>query len=71
MCYTRQRTQRSSFKRRKLFEHRSISASAGCTYGEGISNSLKFGGLKIETSEAHANLNGGWLSVMLCAPTKI
>ena len=59
MCYTRQRTQRSSFKRRKLFERRSISASAGFIYGEGIPNSPKFGGLKIETSEAHASLNGG------------
>ncbi|XP_020274364.1 telomere repeat-binding protein 5-like isoform X2 [Asparagus officinalis] len=58
MCYTRQRTQRSSFKRRKLFQRRSVSASAGGIYGEGITKSPKFGGIKIEASDALASLKG-------------
>nr|CAD1828683.1 unnamed protein product [Ananas comosus var. bracteatus] len=39
MCYTRQRTQRTLFKRRRLFDHCSISSSGEEIFREGISNS--------------------------------
>lgn len=38
MCYTRQRTQRSYFKRRKLFERSSVSASNGGFFRMKVSN---------------------------------
>lgn len=55
---TRKRTQRSSFKRRKLFEHCAVSTSTGGIYGENAPNPLKFRGIKIEAAEAHAGLDG-------------
>ncbi|XP_020267619.1 telomere repeat-binding protein 5-like isoform X2 [Asparagus officinalis] len=63
MCYTRQRTQRSPFKRRKLFEHRPISVAVGGIYGEGIPKSAKFGGLQIERNDGHAISKSSYDSV--------
>ncbi|KAJ6792491.1 telomere repeat-binding protein 2-like isoform X1 [Iris pallida] len=57
LCYTRQRTQRCSFKRRKLFERRSVSASNLDIYNEGVSISPKLGGIKMETSDPHASFS--------------
>ncbi|KAJ6806844.1 telomere repeat-binding protein 2-like isoform X1 [Iris pallida] len=55
LCYTREKTERCSFKRRKLFERRSISASNLDIYDEGVSP--KLGCIKMEASDKHANLN--------------
>ncbi|CAL9777263.1 unnamed protein product [Musa acuminata subsp. burmannicoides] len=58
MCYTRQRTQRSSFKRRKLFYNCSVSASDGGIYSEGVSNICEKGRIKLETNDLHATWFG-------------
>ncbi|XP_008784600.2 telomere repeat-binding protein 2 [Phoenix dactylifera] len=58
MPCTRQRTQRSSFKRRKLFERCSISASDGGIFRDGISNPPGKGGIKLEASDSPATLHG-------------
>ncbi|THU70072.1 hypothetical protein C4D60_Mb08t21190 [Musa balbisiana] len=58
MCYTRQRTQRSSFKRRKLFYNCSVSASDGGVYNEGVSNIREKGRIKLETDDLHATWFG-------------
>ncbi|KAJ6832713.1 telomere repeat-binding protein 2-like isoform X1 [Iris pallida] len=57
LCYTRQRTQRCSFKRRKLFERRSVSASNLDIYNEGVSLSPRLDCIKMETSDPHASLS--------------
>lgn len=51
MCYTRQRVQRSSFKRRKVFGGCSIPASKGVSSKEGIF-SLGKGAFKTEVSDS-------------------
>ncbi|XP_038985279.1 telomere-binding protein 1-like [Phoenix dactylifera] len=58
MSCTRQRTQRSSFKRRKLFERCSMSASDGGIFREGISNPPGKGGIKVEASDSPVTLHG-------------
>ncbi|KAG1371713.1 telomere repeat-binding protein 2 [Cocos nucifera] len=58
MSCTRQRTQRSSFKRRKLFERFSISASDGGIFREGISNPPGKGGIKVEARHSAVTLHG-------------
>nr|XP_010937605.1 telomere repeat-binding protein 2 isoform X2 [Elaeis guineensis] len=58
MSCTRQRTQRSSFKRRKLFERFSISASDGGIFREGISNPPGMGGIKVEACHSAVTLHG-------------
>lgn len=59
MCYTRQRTQRTLFKRRRLFEHCSISSSGEEIFREGISNSHLKGNPRKEASASHATSHGG------------
>ncbi|XP_009409515.2 telomere repeat-binding protein 5 [Musa acuminata AAA Group] len=58
MCYTRQRTQRSSFKRRKLFDHCPVSPYDGGIYGEGLSKMSESSRIKLETDDSHATLCG-------------
>ncbi|XP_020086617.1 telomere repeat-binding protein 2-like isoform X3 [Ananas comosus] len=58
MCYTRQRTQRTLFKRRRLFDHCSISSSGEEIFREGISNSHLKGNPKKEASASHATSHG-------------
>ncbi|URE15225.1 SANT [Musa troglodytarum] len=58
MCYTRQRTQRSSFKRRKLFEHCPLTTYDGGIYGEGLSKMSENSRIKLETDDSHATLCG-------------
>ncbi|XP_072959831.1 telomere-binding protein 1-like [Typha angustifolia] len=57
MCSTRQRTQRTMFKRRKLFERCLVSPSGGI-FSEGISNSPAKSSIKMEASDSHATLHG-------------
>ncbi|KAG1339236.1 putative Telomere-binding protein 1 [Cocos nucifera] len=57
MPCTRLRT-RSSFKRRKLFERCSLSASDGGIFRDGISNPPGKSGIKLEASDAPATLHG-------------
>lgn len=65
MCYTRQRVQRSSFKRRKVFGGCSIPASKGVSSKEGIF-SLGKGAFKTEVSDSCTTPRGGWFSCKLC-----
>ncbi|KAJ8471548.1 hypothetical protein OPV22_025891 [Ensete ventricosum] len=58
MCYTRQRTQRSSFKRRKLFDHCPVLAYDGGIYGEGLSKMSGNSRIKLETDDSNATLCG-------------
>lgn len=58
MCYTRQRTQRSAFKRVKQFERRTISTSDGRMCREVTSDLPLKGSIKLEASESHATLHG-------------
>lgn len=58
ICYTRQRTQRCSFKRRKLFERCTISASDRGMCSEGTSDSPVKGNIKLEASDSPATLHG-------------
>lgn len=56
-CYTRQRTQRSSFKRKKLFERISFSASNGGFCSKGVLDSLVKDDTKLDSSNPHEDLN--------------
>ncbi|MQL85939.1 hypothetical protein Taro_018474 [Colocasia esculenta] len=58
MCYTRQRSQRCYFKRRRLFEHGPISTSDRTISSEGIYRSPEMG-MKGELSCSPANAHGG------------
>lgn len=58
LFYTRQRSQRSSFKRRKLFAHCSISPSCETSPDEVILDSLAKDGIKLEADNLLAALNG-------------
>ncbi|CAL9180324.1 unnamed protein product [Musa hybrid cultivar] len=55
MCYTRQRTQRNSSKRRKLFDRCSVSVCGGGIYDD-VSNLCENGGIKLETYDSQGNL---------------
>ncbi|XP_038980975.1 telomere repeat-binding protein 2 isoform X2 [Phoenix dactylifera] len=57
-CYTRRRTQRYSFKRKKVFEHRSMSLSDGGTSSKGLCNSSEKE-INYKTNNLHAALHGG------------
>lgn len=67
MCYTRQRTQRSSFKRRKLFDHCPVSPYDGGIYGEGLSKMSENSRIKLETDDSHATLCGGLFYIYIYA----
>ncbi|XP_073113229.1 telomere repeat-binding protein 5 isoform X1 [Elaeis guineensis] len=54
----RLRTQRSSFKRKKLFERCSISASDGGIFRDDITNPPAKSGIKLEASDSPATLRG-------------
>ncbi|XP_072997638.1 telomere-binding protein 1-like isoform X1 [Typha latifolia] len=58
MFYTRQRTQRNTFKRRKLFEHRLISPSDEEIFGQGMHKSAAKGTIKVEAGDLHATSLG-------------
>ncbi|MQM00076.1 hypothetical protein Taro_032812 [Colocasia esculenta] len=58
MCYMRRRTQKSSFKRRKLFERGSILTSDSPISCEGISRSPQMG-IKEEASSSFSRAYGG------------
>ncbi|KAJ0979520.1 hypothetical protein J5N97_014994 [Dioscorea zingiberensis] len=58
LCYTRQRTQRSSFKRRKMLECYPISASAGGIKEECMPVSVGNHAFKAEGSHSSATLHG-------------
>ncbi|WOL06933.1 telomere repeat-binding protein 2 [Canna indica] len=58
MSYTRQRTQRSSFKERKLVDHYSVSSCDQRTYIEDMPNLCENGGIKLERNDSHPILCG-------------
>ncbi|KAK8919012.1 Telomere repeat-binding protein 3 [Platanthera zijinensis] len=58
LFYTRQRSKRSSFKQKKLFEHCSISPSCETSPDEVIVDSLAKDGIKLEADNLLAALNG-------------
>lgn len=57
-CYTRRRTQRYSFKRRKVFGHRSMPPSDGGIGSKGFCDSSEKE-INYKTNNSHAALHGG------------